>query len=143
MKLNSIRRKGMAKDEKSTSPPANLEVPTALFPIMKAFSVGSRTVVKAFVVEATQAIYQQHPLDKRQPFSDQELNGAVSIIQSIQPKDALGSLYAAQIVVCHLIGLRKLSQCCSDDQRIGLKLLHWSSKSMEMFVKKQNSDGVC
>lgn len=51
--------------------------------------------------------------------------------------DSLETLFASQIVVGHLLGMKKLSEGCPDDQRIGLNLLRFSSEAMQMLIKKQ------
>jgi len=127
---------GMAKDEKSLTPLPTVEAPKALSPIMEAFHVESDKVAKALVVEAAKAIYGQDDYGK-QSFSKAELDGVVSLIRSIKPMDSLETLFASQIVVGHLLGMKKLSESCPDDQRIGLNLLRFSSDAMQMLIKKQ------
>ena len=127
---------GMAKDEKSSIPPPMVDAPKAIAPIMEAFHVESDKVAKALVVEAARAIYGQGD-DGRQSFSKAELDGVVSLIRSIKPMDSLETLFASQIVVGHFLGMKKLSEGCPDDQRIGLNLLRFSSEAMQMLIKKQ------
>lgn len=129
---------GMAKDEKSPTPPPMIDAPKALVPIMQAFLVDSPKLAKSMVFEAARAIYGKETTFGREiPISKSELDGIVSLIRSIKPRDSLESLFAAQIVVGHMIGMRKLSENCSDDQKIGLNLLRFSSEAMQMLIKKQ------
>lgn len=127
---------GMAKDRKEAHPPALIQAPKAIAPIMEAFHVESDKVAKALVVEAAKAIYGQDNYGK-QSFSKAELDGVVSLIRSIKPMDSLETLFASQIIVGHLLGMKKLSESCPDDQKIGLNLLRFSSEAMQMLIKKQ------
>ena len=72
---------GMAKDPKKAYPPALIQAPKAIAPIMEAFHVESDKVAKALVVEAAKAIYGQDNYGK-QSFSKAELDGVVSLIRS-------------------------------------------------------------
>jgi len=99
---------GMAKDQKEAHPPALIQAPKAIAPIMEAFHVESDKIAKALVVEAARAIYGQDNYDKHS-FSKAELDGVVSLIRSIKPMDSLETLFASQIVVGHLLGMKKLS----------------------------------
>ena len=87
-------------------------------------------------MEAARAIYGQDHYHK-QSFSKEELDGVVSLIRSIKPKDSLETLFASQIVVGHLLGMKKLSESCLEDQKIELNLLRFSSEAMQMLLKKQ------
>ena len=128
---------GMAKDQKEAHPPALIQAPKAIAPIMEAFHVESDKVAKALVVEAARAIYGQDNYYGKHSFSKAELDGVVSLIRSIKPMDSLETLFASQIVVGHLLGMKKLSDSCSEDQKIGLNLLRFSSEAMQMLIKKQ------
>lgn len=127
---------GMAKDQKDDLPPALIQAPKTIAPIMEAFHVESDKVAKALIVEAATAIYRAQEWGK-QSFSKAELDGVISLIRSIKPMDSLETLFASQIVVGHLLGMKKLSESCSDDQKIGLNLLRFSSEAMQMLIKKQ------
>jgi hypothetical protein len=130
---------GMAKDEKSPTPPSMIDAPKALVPIMQAFYIESPKLAKSMVLEAARAIYGKESAYGREiPISKSELDGIVSLIRSIKPKDSLESLFAAQIIVGHMLGMRKLSENCADDQRLGLNLLRFSSEAMQMLIKKQS-----
>jgi hypothetical protein len=126
----------MAKDEKSLTLPSIIDAPKAIAPIMAAFHVESDKVAKALVVDAARAIHGQDNYGK-QSFSKAELDGVLSLIRSIKPMDSLETLFASQIVVGHLLGMKKLSESCPDDQKIGLNLLRFSSDAMQMLIKKQ------
>jgi hypothetical protein len=127
---------GMAKDQKETHPPALIQAPKAIAPIMEAFHVESDKIAKTLVIEAATAIYGKAEWGK-QSFSKADLDGVISLIRSIKPMDSLETLFASQIVVGHLLGMKKLSESCSDDQKIGLNLLRFSSEAMQMLIKKQ------
>lgn len=128
---------GMAKDQKIDSTQAVIQAPKAISSIMEAFHVESDKVAKALIVEAATAIYGKADWGNGQSFSKAELDGVVSLIRSIKPRDSLETLFASQIVVGHLLGMRKLAESCPEDQKIGLNLLRFSSEAMQMLIKKQ------
>ena len=132
------RSNGMAKDEKSIPSPASIQAPKSIAPIMEAFHVESDEVVKALVLDTARAIYGQDDFDMHRSISKNELEGVISLIRSIHPKDSLETLFAAQIVVGHILGLRRLSKDFVDDQRLGLNLLRFSSEAMQMLIKKRS-----
>ena len=69
--------------------------------------------------------------------SKQELNGVLSLMKGINPIDTLETLYAAQIVVSHLLGMRKLSNNYSSEQKVGLDLLRFSNEAMAALTRKR------
>lgn len=138
-KPDFIGFEGMAKDEKSLAPPHMVAAPVAIVPIMQAFHVESAKTAKALVLDAAKAIYGREKGGSREErvFSKSELDGIVTLIKSIKPRDSLETLFAAQIVVGHLLGMKKLSEHCSEDQKLGLNLLRFTSEAMQMLIKKQ------
>lgn len=127
----------MAKDAKSLIPSTQIEAPKALVPIMEAFHVDSEKLAKSLVLDAAKAIYGQEEWGKDRSFSKSELDGIVSLIRSIKPRDSLETLFASQIVIGHLLGMRKLSDRSPDDQRLGLNLLRFSNEALQALTKKQ------
>jgi hypothetical protein len=140
MKPVSIGCKGMAKDQKQQLPPAHIiEAPQSLAPLMQAFHVDSDKVAKSLISDAARAIYGKGDYYGRdQVFSKSELDGIVSLMKCIRPMDSLETLFAAQIIVGHMLGMRKLAESCHDDQRLGLNLLRFSNESMQQLNKKRN-----
>ncbi len=59
-------------------------------------------------------------------------------MKGINPRDNLETLYAAQIVASHMLGMRKLSASYPDDQKLGLKLLRFSNEAIQHLHKKRN-----
>ena len=59
-------------------------------------------------------------------------------MRCISPRDSLETLFAAQIVVGHLLGMRKLAESYSDDQKLGLNLLRFSNEAMQQLEKKRS-----
>ena len=131
---------GMAKDRKTLLTPAQeIAAPNAIIPLMQAFHVDSDKVAKALISEAATAVYGQEKVyGAARAISKSELNSLVSLMRCIKPRDSLETLYAAQIVVSHMLGMRKLAEICSDDQKLGLNLLRFSNEAMQMLVKKQS-----
>jgi hypothetical protein len=138
--------KGMAKSQKRDVPPNNntceIIAPEALTPIMQAFHVDSEEGIKSLILEAAKAIYGRDESgfnffsDKK--ISKRELEGIASLIRGINPKDSLETLYAAQIVAGHMLGMRKLAASFAEDQKLGLKLLRFSNEAMQQLNKKRS-----
>jgi len=124
----------MAKPQKLELPPS-IDAPKALVPLMQAFHVDSEKVAKGLILEAATAIYGKDDFGRACVVSKSELDGIVALMKGINPKDE--TLYAAQIVVCHMLGMRRLAEHYRDDQKLGLNLLRFSSEAMQMLVKKR------
>jgi len=135
----------MARSKKNGTPPSHqVMAPKALSPIMQAFHVDSEEAAHALILEASKAIYgsKESEYDFLGPedrvVTETELNGISSLMKGLSPKDSLESLYAAQIVASHMLGMRKLSSSYSDDQKLGLKLLKFCNEAMQQLDKKRN-----
>lgn len=135
----------MAKSEKKTPTPSHEVVaPMALSPIMQAFHVDSEEAAHSLILEASKAIYGEKekeydfigPGDRE--LSESELEGVSSLMRGLAPRDSLETLYAAQIVASHMLGMRKLSSSYHEDQKIGLKLLKFCNEAMQLLEKKRN-----
>jgi len=117
-------------------------VPRKLEPFIQAFYVKSKKAVKELILQAAKAIYESgddgnYSFGDKQQITPEELEGIWSLIQSIKPQDTLEALYAAQVVVSHLLGLRKLAKGSIDDQRLGLKLLKLSNEAITNLQRKR------
>lgn len=136
----TIGREGMARHQKEQSPPSHaIQVPRDLVPLMQAFHVDSEKAAKALISEAANAIYVTHDFMKgKKIISKSEMAGIVSLMRGICPKDTLETLYAAQIIVGHMLGMRKLSESHADDYRLGLNLLRFSNEAMQQLAKKRS-----
>jgi hypothetical protein len=136
--------KGMAKSEKRHTPPAFFEItaPKAIATLMQAFHVDSEEIASSLILEAAKAIYSHDDsginVFSRKDVSTEELDGITSLMKGLKPRDTLETLYAAQIVACHMLGMRKLSASYPDDQRLGLKLLRFSNEAMQQLERKRN-----
>lgn len=137
--------KGMAKSEKRHTPPASLleiTAPKAITPLMQAFHVDSEEIASSLILEATKAIYSHDDsginVFSRKEISIEELDGITSLMKGLKPRDTLETLYAAQIVASHMLGMRKLSASYPDDQKLGLKLLRFNNEAMQQLEKKRN-----
>ena len=121
-------------------------VPEKLKPIIEAFFADSPRTAKSLIIQAAKAIYGSEEetglfdfdLRKKHNITPDELENICTLMQGIKPKDTLEALFAAQIVVSHLLGFRKLARGHIDDQRIGLKMLKFSSESMALLHRKRN-----
>ncbi len=137
----------MAKSEKKhTLPSSNqIEAPRALLPLMQAFHVDSEEAAHSLVCEAAKAISgaDESKFDflRGKDITQGELDGITSLMRGISPQDTLETLYAAQIVASHMLGMRKLASTFHDDQKLGLKLLRFSTEAMQQLEKKRG--GTC
>lgn len=135
----------MAKEQKIDTPPnedkKEITVPKALTPIIQAFHVDSEESVKTLLMEAAQAIYGNESSAFNNRVSEFELEGVAHLMKSIKPRDSLETLYAAQIVVSHMLGMRKLAQTYLEDQKLGLNLLRFCNQAMQNLDKKRRSGG--
>ncbi len=140
----------MARYEKTPPPPIKeIEVPPSLAPLMQAFHVDSEKEAKMLLEAAAYAIYGREAepenefdiLKKKRVISKDELEGILSLMKGISPKDTLETLYAAQIVVSYMLGMRKLSQSYQGDQKLGLKLFRFSCEAMQQ-LQRQRSGGT-
>ncbi len=130
----------MAKYEKRDIPPGQYQItaPKTLESLMQAFHVESEEAAKTLIINAANAIYGNDELGfGKKSISPEELDGIVSLIKGINPKDTLETLYAAQIIATHMLGMRKLSSTFQDDQKLGLKLLRFSNEAMQNLQKKR------
>jgi hypothetical protein len=113
-----------------------ITIPQKIEPIIKAFFADSPTTAKGFIIQAAKAIYSYDQDDdigsykKTHILSTEELEGVCCLVRGIKPQDMLEALLAAQIVVGHLIGLRRLANRYSEDQRFGLKMLKFSNDAI-------------
>lgn len=121
-----------------------ITIPKKLQPIVKAFYAESEEVAKALIIQACKAIYSVADQDegfsygRKKEISKEELQSVCALMQSLKPQDALEALFAAQIVVAHMLGIRKLAKDgCYEEQRIGLKMLRFSNDALVQLQKKR------
>ena len=136
----------MAEHQKTPlTPTKEIAAPRSLVLLMQAFHVDSEKEAKELLEAAAYAIYgreaePEHEFDiykKKRIISQDELEGILSLMQGISPRDTLETLYAAQIVVTHMLGMRKLSQSFREDQKLGLNLFRFSSEAMQQLQRKR------
>lgn len=122
-----------------------IKIPEKLEPIIEAFCAHSPKTAKALILQAAKTIYgsdddadECETLFRREhDITPDELDDICVMMQELRPTDMLEALSAAQILVTHLLGLRKLAKCHIDDQRMGLQLLKFSSVSMALLHRKR------
>lgn len=121
-------------------------IPDKLQPFVKAFFAESEDVAKALIIQASRAIYSVDDDEDsfsysrgKQNITDHELQVVCGLMQSLKPQDALEALFAAQIIVCHMLGMRKLAKDGSyENQRIGLNMLRFSNEAIGHLQKKRS-----
>lgn len=123
---------------------SELAIPKKLEPIVKAFYAESEQTAKMLIEQAVKAIYGNEEDDpftnwvkKTHQITPQELEEICFLMRGINPQDTLEALLASQIVVSHLLGLRKLSKGHLNDNQLGVKLLRFSSEAMNQLQKKR------
>lgn len=129
------KRDGMARSRKNRDFPREIQAPGSLVPLMQAFHVDSDNAAKSLIQTAVNAIYKKSQYN---PVSEEELEGVIALMRGISPKDTLETLYAAQIVACHMLGMRKLTEQFNEDERLGLNLLRFSSEAMQQLERKRS-----
>lgn len=114
-------------------------VPKKLIPLMKAFSA-EESCVRTLVVEAANTIYSSKDClgMTSKAISSEQLEGILTLMKGIDPKDTIEMIYGSQIIASHLLGLRFLSSSFPVDQTLGLKLLRFSNDAMSQLQKKRN-----
>jgi hypothetical protein len=124
---------------------SNITIPKKLDPIIQAFFAESPKAAKRLIVQAASAIYgseeERDPSDvftRYRPITDEQLEDVCTFMQGIKPADTLEAIIAAQIVVSHMLGMHKLASGLVDDQRLGLKMLHFSGEAMGRLQKKRS-----
>jgi hypothetical protein len=119
-----------------------MRIPQKLVPLVKAFSVDEQSV-RPLIHEAARALAVADPkcslfsaFDKR-PISDDDVAGVISLMRDLAPQDAIETIYAAQIVSSHLLGLRFLSNDSNADRNLGMRLLRFSNEALGQLQKKR------
>lgn len=123
---------------------ANITIPKKLNPIVQAFFADSPKAARKLVIQAAQAIYgseeERDPCDfftRHMPITNESLEEICSFMRGIKPNDVLEAIIAAQVVVTHMLGMRKLAKGLIEDQRLGLKMLKFSGEAMCKLQKKR------
>lgn len=126
---------------------ANITIPKKLDPIVQAFFAESPQAAKKLVMQAAKAIYgseqERNQLDfvsRFRPITDEQIEDLCALMQGIKPNDVLEAILAAQIVVSHMLSMRKLASGFAEDQRLGLKMLQFSSNAIAKLQKKRAGD---
>lgn len=121
-----------------------ITIPKKLEPIIRAFYSDSPKSAKALILQAAKAIYGSDEDDddlysfgKNHVITSEELEEVCAIMQGIKPNDMLEAILASQIIVSHLLGLRKLAKRHSEDQRLGLNMLRFSNEALNQLQKKR------
>jgi hypothetical protein len=132
----------MAQSQNILHPPQPITIPSSLTTVIEAFSLESEDAAKILLKQAASAIYYEQKDEyfdvKPRNVTDEEVDGVYALMKAVKPRDMLETLCAAQVVVGHMLGMRKLAQNSKEDQRMGLKLLRLSNDAMERLEKKRN-----
>lgn len=133
----------MAKiDKVPPSPSLEINPPKALVPLIQAFHVTSKKAAKSLILEAAKAIsYPAEDFLSKKEHSEEDIEVIAELVHGIKPKDSLETLYAAQIVASHMLGMRKLASSYPEDQKLGLKMLKFSGEAIQQLDRKRN--GAC
>ena len=104
---------------------------------MRAFSADSEAAARALITEAANRYCGSDAFGCKSDLSKDDLEAIAGLMHGISPKDTLEAIYAAQIVASHMLGMRKLAESYSDDQRLGLQLLRFCNEAMQQLEKKR------
>ncbi len=122
-----------------------LIIPKKLDPIVRAFFAESPQMAKKLLIQAAKAIYGSD--DDKDSFdfprnhhqiTKEELEEICTLMQGIKPKDMIEAMMASQIVVSHMLGMRKLAKGYLADQHIGLKMFRFSMDAIQQLQKKRS-----
>lgn len=126
----------------------SITIPKKLEPIVRAFFEESPKAAKKLIIQAAKAIYGsdedqniENLLDfgkRNHSITNDELEEICVLMHGIKPKDSLEAILSAEIIVAHMLGMRKLAKGCLDDQRIGLKMLQFSRDTISTLQKKRS-----
>ena len=140
MNAESVRKRVfMARKVKKAIPPtAGVVVNGGMASLMEAFAAGSERMAKKLIHQSAEAIYAENSVIGGQEVTKEHVNEVYSLMCSLDPKDAVEVLFCTHVVVAHVIGMRKLSQACSDDKAIGLRMLKFAAESIDRLDKRRN-----
>lgn len=128
--------------KKRIPPMKEITIPKKLAPLVKAFSAEDQSA-RLLINEAAKAISKAEPSSsfklsfEEETLPEEELEGVIALMRDLAPQDAIETIYAAQIVSSHIMGLRLLSHDFPADQALGLKLLRFSNEAMGQLIKKR------
>jgi len=123
-----------------------ITIPKKLDPIVRAFFADSPKAAKNLIIQAAKAIYGaeeerdllDYSMKSQHVITNEDIEDICAFMQSIKPIDVLEAIIAAQIVVTHMLGMRKLATGHSIDQNLGLKMLRFSADAMQQLQRKRS-----
>jgi hypothetical protein len=123
-----------------------ITIPKKLDPIVKAFFAESPSAAKKLIIQAAKAIYGaeeekdafDYSMKRQHVITNEDLEEICAFMQGIRPSDMLEAIIAAQIVVTHMLGMRKLATGHFTDQHLGLKMLRFSADAMQQLQRKRS-----
>ena len=125
-----------------------ITIPKKLEPLVKAFYAESPETSKSLVLQSANAIYsskddddgEYDPFSKKKYLTPDELEEVCALMEGIKPADMVEALFAAQIVVSHMLGMRKMRKGYDDDIRLGLRLFQFSNNALCQLQKKRSGN---
>jgi hypothetical protein len=118
-------------------------IPKKLKPIIEAFYADSPKAAKMLIIEAVKTIYSDNDemdylCTRKHEINEEEIEGVLAFMQGIAPQNMLEAILASQIVVGHLLGLRKLSKTSFEDQRLGFNMLRFSAEAILLLQRERS-----
>jgi hypothetical protein len=110
---------------------ADINVPPELLPLLSVFDSDNTTARKII----TEAAGRQIP--------DEEFAGILGLLQQLRPQDDIQAIYAAQILLLHVRGLRLLCQDFREDRTLGTKTLKACHEAMLGLQQKKTRGMRC
>ncbi len=127
-----------------------ITIPKKLEPLVKAFYADSPEMARSLVLQSANAIYgirddpgDDHMLEmfsKQKQLTPDELEEVCALMGSIRPVDMVEALFAAQIIVSHMLGMRKMAKGYNEDVCLGLRLLRFSNDALCQLQKKRSGN---
>lgn len=96
-------------------------IPKAMIPIMEAFNADSKKTVNALLKKSMSLLYGDDDFH----ISKEEVDGIYATIKSANTQDPSEKVRMAKMIVCHLLGIRRLNCTYRHDRKLGLDLLRF------------------
>lgn len=116
-------------EKKHPTPVEKTTIPKGLLSLVKAFSADEEEA-RALIQKAFATIHHSDNVTFKSEMSTEEFEGIVALMNGLSPKNRAEAIYCAQAVLSYINGLRLLGHSYPEDERLGLKLLKFSNKTM-------------
>jgi len=131
-----IEQGAWLNEKKPYSPPPfmnKITIPQKLQLLVEAFRARTPEAAKDLIMGAAKVI-----CGERNAISKAEIKTIYTLMNTLNPQDALEAIYVAQIIASNLLGMQKLTAQYEEDRRMGLKILKFCNTAMLDLDKKRD-----